>query len=70
MKQLSIRLSEDVYQELDYLSTLLKSSKNTVVSNLIRCEYNNFQKDPKISRYLKQAEQVRELLDSFQNTEV
>ena len=61
-KTLTVRLEEDVFEELGYLSSVHGTSMNKVVSLLIRQEYNNYQADPKIVEMLDKLQRMREIL--------
>lgn len=66
MKTLTIRLEDDVHEELERLVTILNCSKNGLVEMLIRQEFNKFTSDPKIKKALDQIQEMRNLLDKFQ----
>lgn len=65
MKALSVRLEDDVYSELDSLSHILGTSKNSIINMLIRSEYNKYYEDPKIKKFLEQANELKALLAKF-----
>lgn len=65
MKTISVRLQDDVYNELSELAKLRGSSMNSIVSDLIRGTYHEIKKDPKVETALKQMNQLRELIESF-----
>lgn len=60
MKRHSLRLDDEVSNELKYLTSIYGISQNSVVSNLIRQEYNKFKEDPKLRVALEQAQQLQE----------
>ena len=65
MKSLTIRLDDDVAQELQSLSEVLGASKNSIVNLLIRQEYNKYHEDPKIMKALEQMAELRAVFERF-----
>ena len=60
MKKLTIRLEDEVYEELDTLSNLSDLSKNEIVNNLIRVEAHKVKEDPKVKLLIEQAKELKE----------
>lgn len=65
MKPITIRLEDDVAVELEGLSKVLGTSKNSIVNLLIRQEYNKYNEDPKIKRALEQMAELRAVFERF-----
>lgn len=65
-KNLTVRLDDDVYNELDTLCEMFSVSKNELIVNLIRNEYHKYKEDPKIALVLKQAADLQETLKKYQ----
>ncbi len=65
MKPLTIRMEDDVAQELNSLSEILGISKNGIVNLLIRQEYSKYHEDPKIKKTLDQMAELRAMLEKF-----
>lgn len=72
MKPITIRLEDDVADELEGLSKVLGASKNSVVNLLIRQEYNKYNEDPKIKKILEQMAELKAVFERFnnENTEI
>lgn len=66
MKAITIRFDDDVFEELSFLSDLSKVSKNTLVNQLIRAEFNKYQDDPKIKKMLDNVVEFKGMLEEFQ----
>lgn len=66
MKQTTIRLDDEVYNELVFLSDLCQLSRNVLVNNLIRAEFNKYQEDPKIKKMLDNVVEFKGMLEEFQ----
>lgn len=66
MKVFSVRLPEDVYEELEFLTTLLKVSKNDLIINLIRVQYDTYSDDPKIKKFMRAFDELQEVLKKFE----
>ena len=65
MQAFTVRFDEDVYNELSFLSDLYGVSKNAVVNQLIRAEFNQYQEDPKIKKMLDNVAEFKGLLEEF-----
>lgn len=66
MKTFSLRLEDDVYEELEKLAKLRGISKNRAVSDMIRVSYNEIEADPKVQKLLEQMNEIKTLLDKFE----
>lgn len=65
MKTFTYRMKDDVYEELESLSALLKVSKTQVLDNLIRFEYNKFESDPEVKKALGLLSELQALTDKY-----
>ena len=65
MKPFTVRMEEDVAQELSSLSEILGISKNAIVNLLIRQEYSKYHEDPQIKKTLDQMAELRAMLEKF-----
>lgn len=66
MQAFTVRFDEDVYNELSFLADLCGVSKNAVVNQLIRAEFNKYQEDPKIKKMLDNVAEFKGMLEEFQ----
>lgn len=66
MKATSIRFEDEVYEELVYLADLLNISRNTLVNNLVRTEYNKFKSDPVLLKKTERLMELKSMLEDFQ----
>lgn len=66
MKAITIRFEDDVYNELAFLSDLSKVSRNALVNQLVRAEFNKYQDDPKIKKMLDNVAEFKGMLEEFQ----
>ena len=67
MKAFTVRLDDDVSMELDNLTSMLGTSKNNLINLLIRQEYAKYGDDPKIRKVFEQMQEMKALLEKFQN---
>ena len=65
MVQFSLRMEDDVANELTTLSNILGVSKNALLNMLIRQEFNKYESDPKIKKALEQLGEFRKLIERF-----
>lgn len=65
MKTLTVRFDDTVYSEVKELSSLFNCSMNEVVVNSIREMYSKVGEDPEVKKALNQLQQMKELLDKF-----
>lgn len=66
MQAFTVRFEEDVYNELSFLADLSGVSKNALVNQLIRAEFNKYQEDPKIKKMLDNVAEFKGMLEEFQ----
>jgi len=62
----SVRVDDDVFEELEVLARVTGQSKNAVVNNLIRAEYDKYDSDPKVKLAIKQLKELKETLERFE----
>lgn len=62
---ISVRLDDDVKMECDKLCSVYGLSKNSLISMLIRQEYNKIDSDPKIKKALEQINELKSLVEKF-----
>lgn len=65
MRKFSVRLDDDVANELDYLSALFQKSRNEIINLLVRNEFNKYEKDPKIALAIEQMNILKETLSEM-----
>ena len=65
MKVFSLRLQDEVNEELEYLTNVLMQTKTAVLEGLIRQEYHKYQADPKIQKAMQQLKEVKEFLEKM-----
>lgn len=65
MKAFTLRLEDDVADELDKLTTMLNVSKNSFINLLIRQEYSKYGEDPKIKKIFEQMQEMKALLEKY-----
>ena len=65
----TVRLDDDVKRELESLCSAYGVSRNYLMSMLIRQEYNKIDSDPEIKKALEQINQLKSLIDKFNNDE-
>lgn len=66
MKSFTVRLDDDVYEELGKLAKLRGVSLNRTLSDIIRVSYNEIEADPKVQKLLEQMNEIKTLLDKFE----
>lgn len=66
MYRFSVRLPDEVKGELEFLCKLLNTSRNTLITNLIRSSYNQYADDPKIKQFMDNFKELQTVLDKFQ----
>lgn len=66
MKATTIRFEDDVFKELEFLSNLCNISRNALVNQLVRAEFNKYQEDPKIKKMLDNVAEFKGMLEEFQ----
>lgn len=66
MQAFTVRFDEDVYRELSFLADLSGVSKNALVNQLVRAEFNKYQEDPKIKKMLDNVAEFKGMLEEFQ----
>lgn len=66
MKATTIRFEDDVFKELEFLSDLCNISRNALVNQLVRAEFNKYQEDPKIKKMLDNVAEFKGMLEEFQ----
>jgi len=62
----SVRVDDDVFNELEVLARATGQSKNAVVNNLIRAEYDKYDSDPKVKLAIKQLKELQETFERFE----
>ena len=65
MKAFTLRLEDDVAEELDKLTTMLGVSKNAFINLVIRQEYSKYGEDPKILKIFEQMQEMKALLEKY-----
>lgn len=65
MKSFTVRLDDDVAQELNTISQMLGCSKNSLINLLIRQEYTKYGEDPKLKKIIEQMNEMKALLEKF-----
>ena len=66
MKSFTVRLDDDVYEELGKLAKLRGVSLNRTLSDIIRVSYNEIEADPKVQKLLEQMNEIKTLLNKFE----
>lgn len=68
MKTFSIRLEDDVYEELEFLRNVIFSrSKSSVIEGLIRQEYHKHKSDPRMKKAIESIEQIKSIVEGMKN---
>lgn len=67
MVTFSLRMSEEVNNELQFLATMFDKSKTAVLESLIRQEYHKYQEDPKIKRAIEQMQELKTVFEKFKD---
>lgn len=65
MKSFTVRLEDDVAEELNTISQMLGTSKNALINMLIRQEYTKYGEDPKMKQIIEQMNEMKALLEKF-----
>jgi predicted transcriptional regulator len=65
MKAFTLRLQDEVNEELEYLTNILMQTKTAVLEGLIRQEYHKYQADPKIQKAMKQLREVKDFIEKM-----